>query len=99
MEKISEGKHPTEGTFALGRVVLTPGALGMATSGVNVGQYLGRHCQGDWGDLSESDKSANDFAVSRDLRIFSAYETAGGLLWVITEADRSVTTFLLPSEY
>jgi hypothetical protein len=58
-----------------------------------------RHLSGDWGDLSSEDKAENDFSLRRDLRIFSAYDTPKGRLWIITEADRSATTVLLPSEY
>ena len=63
--------------------------------------YLRRHLKGDWGDLDEADKNENDLAVKAgDLRIFSAYETdIVGKIWIITEADRSATTVLLPSDY
>ena len=61
---------------------------------------LERHFVGDWGDLTEQDWRENEYAVDRDLRLFSAYQTEDGTrFWIITEADRSVTTLLLPSEY
>ena len=60
---------------------------------------LRRHQSGDWGDLDEEDRRENDYAVSRSLRIFSAYGKSPSRLWVITEADRSVTTILQPDEY
>ena len=87
--------------FQLGRTLATPGALeALERSGQDAGEFLSRHQQGDWGDLSEDDKQENDFSVDKRLRIFSAYHTAKGeKLWVITEADRSATTILLPSEY
>ena len=91
--------------FALGRTVATPGALRLFTdAGVNAFALLRRHQYGDWGDLDAHDKRENDYAVTRRLRILSAYNVAragGGVarVWVITEADRSATTFLLPSEY
>jgi hypothetical protein len=53
----------------------------------------------DWGDLDEEDRRENDYAVSRFLRIFSAYGKCPSRLWVITEAERSVTTILRPDEY
>ena len=50
--------------------------------------------------MSEDDKQENEFSVDKDLRIFSAYLLSDGTkIWVITEADRSITTRLLPSEY
>ena len=82
--------------FSPGQVFSTPGALAL---GIDLRIYLRRHLSGDWGDLSASDKHENDFAVNNVLRIFSAYQTPAGKLWVITEADRSATTFLLPHEY
>ncbi len=88
--------------FQLGRIVATPGALEvMARRGIDAGELLARHAAGDWGDLDEHDKRENEFSVTRRLRILSAYGTQDDpdRLWVITEADRSVTTLLLPAEY
>jgi hypothetical protein len=62
--------------------------------------YLARHAQGDWGDLEQDDKAENESAPKDGLRLLSAYQLADGTkIWVITEADRSVTTILLPEEY
>jgi hypothetical protein len=85
--------------FKHGQIVATPGALVLAENGVNLWEYLGRHLSSDWGDLDDEDKAENDFSVKNGFRILSAYNTSSGRLWVITEADRSVTTFLLPEEY
>ena len=85
--------------FEPGQILATPGALGIAERGINLLPYLIRHLKGDWGELCEDDKKENDFSVKNGFRILSAYNTPGGRLWVITEADRSVTTFLLPEEY
>ena len=87
--------------FPLGQTVATPGALeAMAAANQQPYEFLNRHMVGDWGDLSEDDKRENEFSVDKELRIFSAYYTGNGdRLWVITEADRSVTTLLLPEEY
>ena len=61
---------------------------------------ISRHASGDWGSLDEEDKRQNDLGIGRGLRIFSAYETSAGIkIWIITEADRSVTTALLPEDY
>ena len=90
-----------EARFPLGRLLATPGALeALAEAGQSAIEFIYRHQQGDWGDLSEDDKKENEFSVDKYLRIFSAYHTSKGQkVWVITEADRSATTVLLPSEY
>jgi hypothetical protein len=87
--------------FPLGRTLITPGALeALDAAGQHGREFLDRHVRGDWGDLSDDDKRENEFSVDKPLRIFSAYHTAKGVkLWVITEADRSATTILLPEEY
>jgi len=87
--------------FPLGRLYATPGALeALSEAGQEASEFLHRHQHGDWGNLGDEDKQENEFSVDKRLRIFSAYLTAKGeRLWVITEADRSVTTLLLPSEY
>ena len=86
--------------FPLGRVVATPGAIAlMKAARIDPTQLLQRHQSGDWGDLGEEDWRENDFAIGRALRIFSAYGQPPDRLWVITEADRSVTTILRPDEY
>ena len=61
--------------------------------------YMVRHLSGDWGDLADEDKQENEFSMKNGFRILSAYITSSGKLWIITEADRSATTFLLPEEY
>jgi hypothetical protein len=86
--------------FRLGRLVATRGAIAlMETARIDPLELLRRHQSGDWGDLDEEDRRENDYAVSRFLRIFSAYGTSPNRLWVITEADRSMTTILRPDEY
>ena len=62
-------------------------------------ESIHRHGNADWGDLSEGDKAENDLSIEHGFRILSSYNTPEGRLWIITEADRSVTTFLLPEEY
>lgn len=88
--------------FSLGQVVATPGALAaLEEAGQMPHEFLVRHMTGDWGsELSEEDVQENEFSLEHGLRLLSAYRTAKGeKFWVITEADRSATTLLLPSEY
>ncbi len=93
--------------FELGQIVATPGAL-EACPNTLLQKCLARHLTGDWGCIDAEDKEANDEAISEGSRILSAYpidpaEPSEGFgvntLWIITEADRSATTFLLPYEY
>ena len=88
-------------SFKLARVVATPGALEAFESADERPQsYLDRHAGGDWGELGDDDKMLNDLAVTHDERILSAYTLKDGTkIWIITEADRSSTTILLPEEY
>lgn len=87
--------------FPLGRVLSTPGALAACEDArVSPLTYLRRHVAGDWGDLAAEDKAANESALTTGARLFSAYTLAtDDRLWIVTEADRSVTTLLLPLEY
>ena len=87
--------------FSLGKVVATPGALeALAATGQGAIEFLRRHVTGDGGELSEEEKQENELSVKQGVRILSAYTTSNGVkLWVISEADRSVTTILLPDEY
>ena len=96
----SDGTKARPGRFPLGHVVATPGALeAVRANGVDVLALVRRHASGDWGAVCAGDARANDHAVGAGARVLSAYDTAGGRLWIITEADRSATTVLLPSEY
>lgn len=86
--------------FGLGLVVATPGALNLLDrAGINATAYLARHQTGDFGTLSPPDLHENHVAITYGSRILSAYDVGRERLWVITEADGSVTTILLPSEY
>ena len=87
--------------FPLGQVVGTPGALqAIEEAGQHPAELLTRHVTGDWGDLCEEDLAENELSVDQGFRILSSYElNTGTKLWVITEADRSATTILLPDEY
>jgi hypothetical protein len=84
----------------LGRVVATPGALKLLMEAKeHPFDYLTRHASGDWGDLCAFDLRQNEIALREGLRILSSYDVLAGTVWIITEADRSVTTILLPEEY
>jgi len=87
--------------FALGRTVATREAIAtMERLNVSALSLLSRHQRGDWGNLDIEDKQRNDQALSNGARIFSAYQVTEAVkFWVITEADRSATTILLPEEY
>ena len=87
--------------FELGQIAATPGALAaLEKAGQHLGEFLTRHVNREWGDLSEEDRKENDYSLEHGFRLLSAYRThAGEKLWIITESDRSVTTLLLPEEY
>ncbi len=87
--------------FSLGQVVATPGALeALEEAGQEPVEFLRRHQSGDWGDLGPEDKQENELSLREGFRILSAYHTSRGVkIWIITEADRSATTLLLPEEY
>ena len=87
--------------FELGRTVATPGALdALKQADETPTALLDRHITGDWGDLEEDDKAANETALMDGSRVFSGYDLkTGEKIWVITEWDRSSTTLLLPGEY
>jgi hypothetical protein len=89
------------GRFELGQMAATPGALETMERGLHIPpEFLLRHKRGDWGELDEFDRQANEDALRFGSRLLSAYSTrTGERLWVITEADRSVTTILRPDEY
>ena len=85
--------------FRLGRIVATPGAL-QSISQEDILLGIQRHQAGDWGDLPDDDRATNDHALTQGGRILSAYQATNGTkFWLITEADRSTTTILLPEDY
>ncbi len=86
-------------SFALGKTVITRGANATLDK-TEVLNAIARHARGEWGDLCDDDKQANDDALTCGARLLSAYHTSNGQkFWIITEADRSATTVLLPEEY
>jgi hypothetical protein len=96
--KIAEDDRPK---FPLGALVETWGAeQALQEAGESADTYLDRHAFGDWGDVDEHDAEENDFSVENNLRILSVYTLSTGVkIWIITEANRSRTTTLLPAEY
>ncbi len=87
--------------FSLGQIVATPGALAaLERAHQSPAFFLARHAGGDWGQLDPSDIAENEHSMVHGFRLLSSYQTAvGDKLWIITEADRSATTLLLPDEY
>lgn len=87
--------------FPLGKIVMTPGVIEVfEEAGDEPLKYINRHCSADWGEVGQEDWQANDEALFDRLRILSAYKIKSGEhIWIITEADRSATCVLLPSEY
>ncbi len=88
--------------FALGQTFITPGAEeALMIAGQTAIEFLRRHMSCDWGsELSDEDVQENEVSLKEGFRLLSAYRTGKGQkLWIITEADRSATTVLLPSEY
>lgn len=96
-----------EHKFRLGRIVATQGALAaLREARQDADHFIALHASGAWGDLQKADKCANDAAIAyegdpeRQFRVLSSYSTrTNKIIWIITEADRSVTTLLLPEEY
>jgi len=99
MTQKNEGIEQSNSKFWLGQFFLTKEArhvLGFE----DILIALKRHKTGDWGDLCADDKELNDRALDNGGRIFSAYHDRNGVkFWIITEADRSATTVLLPDDY
>lgn len=85
--------------FTPGRIVATPAALDALTHDA-ITAALARHLNGDWGEVGTEDWAENDLSLKKGFRLLSVYRGAkGAKFWIITEADRSATTILLPSDY
>ena len=95
------GVSESSSILELGFVVATPGALQvLETAGQSADEFLARHEAGDWGELGEADWGENGLSLREGFRILSTYILRTGVkIWIITEADRSATTVLLPEEY
>jgi hypothetical protein len=85
--------------FPLGKVIVTPGAFhAFKRSGEQLTPYLDRHASGDWSETDPGERRENGSALDSGLAIRSTYYTPAGKLWILTEADRSATTILMPEE-
>lgn len=85
--------------FPLGKTVISRNAL-HALDADDVAAAMERHSRGDWGECSEEDREENELAVDQEFRILSVYRDRKDVtFWIITEADRSITTVLLPEDY
>ena len=93
--------RPSITRFALGQTYITPGAEeALMIAGQTAIEFLRRHMSCDWGELSDDDIQENELSLKKGFRLLSNYRTGKGQqLWIITEADRSATTVLLPAEY
>nr|WP_249208129.1 MULTISPECIES: hypothetical protein [Burkholderia cepacia complex] len=87
--------------FRLGRILVTPRVMEVIiVAGTSADDLLRRHQAGDWGEVTSIDGQKNDRALRLGARILSSYNLCDTVkIWIITEADRSVTTIMLPSEY
>ncbi|MDP9487573.1 MAG: hypothetical protein M3Q49_17610 [Actinomycetota bacterium] len=88
------------GRFELGVCVSTPGALALlAATGTDALALLRRHQSGDWGEVPKADARENEYSLKHGFRLLSSYGVGEGRVWIITEADRSSTCILLPTDY
>lgn len=91
-----------EPLFPLGQVVATQAALKFVPNS-DIELALFRHKNGDWGTVGKEDWDANNLALVNGTRLLSVYKPVtypnAPKFWIITEADRSVTTILLPEDY
>jgi len=95
--------------FRTGQIVATRGVYDLARQNPDFAQFiqksLNHHVKGDWGDVDDEDKEANNQALKQGTRLLSAYKDERfpqhgvATIWIITEADRSATTILFPDEY
>jgi hypothetical protein len=100
-EPNGDATPPKANRFPLGHIVSTPGALeACREAGQSPLEFLSRHVAGDWGTVCPADAAENELSLKEGFRILSAYALKNGTrIWIITEADRSSTCILLPSEY
>ena len=88
----------TAATFPLGQVVMTANAAAQLAA-EDIEKALTRHASGDWGEVCEEDRKENELSLKEGFRLLSVYRSGETKFWIITEADRSVTTVLLPEDY
>jgi hypothetical protein len=85
--------------FSLGQVVATQGVIALDLPLDTTLALLRRHQTGDWGEIGDEDRRENELSLRQGFRLMSVYSVNDTKVWIITEADRSATTILLPSEY
>ena len=92
---------PTIPLFPAGQIVATPSALALlGRANKTPTEFLSRHLRGDWRELCPEDKTQNELSLKHGFRLMSSYRvTENEGLWVTTEADRAITTLLIPDEY
>ncbi len=88
----------TQTLFPLGHTVITANAQSILTA-EEIGDGMARHASGDWGNVPPEDAKLNEQALEHGSRLLSAYGEKDRRFWIITEADRSVTTVLMPQDY
>lgn len=99
IEGPSCGTNPEMPKFSLGQLVATPAALA-ALSHEDIQKAIRRHLHGDWGEVDAHDAAENELSLKQGFRLLSVYRGAEGTrFYIITEADRSATTVMLPSDY
>jgi hypothetical protein len=95
---MTPGDGLVAGRFPLGQLAITRAAAGRLTP-EEIAAGIVRHARGDWGDIGVEDATENELALREGFRLLSAYGRGDRRFWVITEADRSATTVLLPDDY
>jgi len=88
----------TKARFSLGQVVMMTGVRD-SFKPEHIAEAIQRHSGGDWGEVHKADARENELSLRQGFRLLSAYTFNESKMWVITEADRSSTTLLLPDEY
>jgi hypothetical protein len=100
MNTVMQHKPSKTICFPLGHLVATPGALALLDRiAINATELIQRHQNGDWGNIPPEDAELNEQSIVNGSRILSSYQFGDERIWIITEADRSATTLLLPNEY
>jgi hypothetical protein len=95
---MTPGDGIVAGRFPLGQLLITRAAAGRLAP-EEIADGIARHARGDWGDLSAEDAAENELSLREGFRLLSAYGQGDRRFWIITEADRSVTTVLLAEDY
>jgi hypothetical protein len=95
---MTSGDGIIAGRFPLGQLVITRNAAGRLTP-EEIAAGIARHARGDWGDVGVEDAAENELSLREGFRLLSAYGRGDRRFWIITEADRSATTVLLPEDY